>query len=229
MNAKVSNIFIAVLTAFIVLATGQLANISASSGESITIHFTGMNPHVGQNFYLRAVYKGTLKENFRTGFNITNPDFDVVIPVTKGNSYYLDFFADFNGNDLYDPPPTDHTWRMDADNVTNGQEFDFSHNTNFTDINWVYTATVHFMGMTPHVGQLLELRIEDDNTGKEVDRIKVNPIPSADFDITIVGVKLGTEYKVEFYADFNGNGLYDAPPVDHAWVITFENTTGDVT
>jgi len=57
MNAKVSNIFIKVFTALIVLANGQLVNYSAYSGESITLHFVGMNPHVGQNLYLRAVDK----------------------------------------------------------------------------------------------------------------------------------------------------------------------------
>jgi hypothetical protein len=182
---------------------------------------------VGQNLYLRLVDKGTLKEESRTMLNISNPDFDVIMSITTGHSYIIDFFADLNGNGLYDPPPTDHTWRLDADNVTNGQEFDFAHNTNFTDIDWEYVLTVHFTGMTPHVGQLLELRVENDNTGKEVERTKVNPIGSADFDVAIVGLKLNTEYKVEFYADLNGNGLYDAPPVDHTWLLTFENNTGD--
>ena len=134
MNAKFSKFFITVLTVFIVLAAGQFANNTASSGESITLHFTGMNPHVGQNLYLRAVDKGTLRESFGTVVQVNDPDFDIIIPVTEGRSYFLDFFADVNSNGLYDPPPTDHAWRKDADNVTNGQEFNFSHNTNFTDI-----------------------------------------------------------------------------------------------
>jgi hypothetical protein len=229
MNAKVSNIFITVFTALIVLAAGQLVNISASSGESITLHFTGMNPHVGQNLYLRAVDKGTLRESYGTVVPVNSADFDIIIPITEGRSYFLDFFADANSNGLYDPPPTDHAWRMDADNVTNGQEFNFSHNTNFTDIDWPYLVVVQFTGMTPHVGQMFEIRLEDNNTGKEIERIKLNTIPVADFNVILIGTKLGVEYKVEFYADHNGNGLYDAPPVDHAWVITFENTTGDVT
>ncbi len=228
MNAKASNIFIIVFTAVFVFAAGQLANISALSGESITIHFTGMNPHVGQNLYLRLVDKGTLKEESRTVLNVSDPDFDVIMAITTGHSYFIDFFADFNGNGLYDPPPTDHAWRMDADNVTNGQEFNFAHNTNFTDIDWAYIVVIQFTGMTPHVGQMLEIRLEDDNTGKEIERIKLSAIPAADFSVVLIGTKLGVEYKVEFYADFNGNGLYDAPPVDHAWVITFENMTGDV-
>ncbi len=95
-----------------------------------------MNPHVGQNIYLRAVDKGTLRESFLTVLMINDPDFDVIIAVTEGKSYFLDFFADFNGNDLYDPPPTDHAWRQTF-NAMNGDFMqDFSHNTNFTDIEW---------------------------------------------------------------------------------------------
>ena len=215
-----AGLFVTVLTNF---------SYAAPDGAAITVHMTNMNPHVGQNFYLRAVDKGTLKEVYRMGMNISNPDFDVVVPITEMHSYFLDFFADVNGNDLYDMPPTDHAWRIDADDVTNGQEFTFSHNTNFVDIDWVYVLTVHFTGMTPHVGELLELRVaEDNNNDKEVDRVKVNPVPSADFDVTIVGLKLGMQYKIEFYADHNGNGLYDPPPTDHAWLIAFENTSGNV-
>lgn len=228
MRQKVFSLLSFIILAFFISAAGEYSIVKASSGESITLQFTDMNPHVGQNFYIRAVYKGTLKENFGTGFMITDPNFDVIIPVTAGNSYFLDFFADFNGNDLYDPPPTDHAWRLDADNVTNGQQFDFSHNTNFTDIDWPYIVTVNFTGMTPHVGQMFEIRLEDDNTGKEVDRIKLNTIPNAEFNVAFIGVKLGAEYKIEFYADVNGNGLYDTPPTDHAWMMAFKNMTGDV-
>jgi Secretion system C-terminal sorting domain len=228
MLINTSNKFLYLFVVLFLIVGGQFINVSANPGESITVHFTNMNPHVGGNFYIRAVDKGTLKESFGTGFNLTNPDFDVVIPVTKGKSYLIDFFADLNGNDLYDAPPTDHAWRIDADNVTNGQEFNFAHNTNFTDIDWPYIVTINFSGMAPHIGQMLEIRLEDDNTGKEVDRIKLNTIPAADFNVIFVGVKLGVEYKIEFYADLNGNGLYDAPPTDHAWMIPFENMTGDV-
>jgi hypothetical protein len=228
MQTNTSNKFLYLFIVLFLIVGGQFKNNLANPGESITVHFTNMNPHMGQNFYIRSVDKGTLKEGFGTGFNITSQDFDVIIPVTKGKSYFIDFFADLNGNDLYDTPPTDHAWRIDADNVTNGQEFNFSHNTNFTDIDWPYIVTINFTGMTPHIGQMFEIRLEDDNTGKEIDRIKLNSIPSADFNVLFVGVKLGMQYKLEFYADLNGNGLYDAPPTDHAWMMTFENMTGDV-
>jgi hypothetical protein len=201
-----------------------------NQAANVTIHFTGMSPHLNQNLYLRVIDIGTMKETGRIAQQITTANFDIVIDaVTAGRSYFIDFFSDHNSNGLYDAPPADHAWRMELNNAVGGDELNFAHNTIFTDIKWVYVLTVNFTGMTPHIGQLLELRVENNNTDKEVDRIKVASIPSADFNVQIVGLELGPEYKIEFYADHNGNGIYDVPPTDHAWSIDFTNTTGNVT
>ena len=197
--------------------------------SNVTIHFTGMGPHLNQNLYLRVVDKGTMKEVGRIVQQITTVDFDIVLDaVTAGRSYFIDFFSDHNSNGLYDAPPVDHAWRLELNNAVGNDELNFAHNTNFTDIQWVYQLTVNFSDMTPHVGQMLELRVEDNFTNKEVDRIKIPSIPASNFDVQVIGLKLNTEYKIEFYADVNGNGLYNVPPTDHAWRITFTNTTGDV-
>jgi hypothetical protein len=36
-------------------------------------------------------------------------------------------------------------------------------------------------------------------------------------------------YMLDFWADLNGNGTYDAPPVDHAWRIMLAGTAQDST
>jgi hypothetical protein len=209
------------------LLSGSINN--ASAHENVTIHFAGMGPHMNQNLYLRVIDKGTMKETARTVQLISTADFDVTLSaVDIGRSYFIDFFADVNSNAVYDVTPADHAWRLELDNVAGNDELNFSHNTNFTDIDWAYQVVVHFTGMSPHLNQMLELRVENDNTNLEVDRVKIGSIPTADFDVTIIGTKLNTEYKVEFYADHNSNGLYDAPPTDHAWLLTFENLTGDI-
>jgi len=219
-----------VLTLFLTFVFSGIESSFPNPDANITIHFTGMGPHLNQNLYLRIVDKGTMKETGRTVQQITTADFDVVInAVTAGRSYFIDFFSDHNSNGLYDAPPADHAWRLELNNAVGGDELNFAHNTNFTDIKWIYVLTVSFTGMTPHIGQRLELRVENNNTNKEVDRIKVASIPSANFDVQIVGLQIGPEYKIEFYADHNGNGLYDAPPTDHTWRINFTNTTGNVT
>lgn len=224
---RYKNSMIKVMTLVFVMLFG-MGNSFSNQNSIVTVHFTGMTPHLNQNLYLRVVDKGTMKETGRIMQQITTADFDVMLDaVTAGRSYFIDFFADHNMNGLYDAPPADHAWRLELDNAAGNDELNFSHNTNFTDIKWVYMLTVNFTGMTPHVGQLLELRVEDNATNKEVDRIKVASIPAAAFNVHIIGLKLNTEYKVEFYADLNGNGLYDAPPADHAWSMSFTNNTGD--
>ncbi len=220
----------ALLSILLVLAFQGKGFNFPNPDANVTVHFTGMGPHLNQNLYLRVVDKGTMKETGRIVQQITTVDFDIVLDaVTAGRSYFIDFFSDHNSNGLYDAPPTDHAWRLELNNAVGNDELDFAHNTNFNDIKWVYVLTVNFNGMTPHIGQMLELRVENNNTNKEVDRIKVASIPSANFDVQIVGLELGREYKIELYADHNGNGLYDSPPADHAWSINFTNTTGDVT
>lgn len=206
-----------------------LPGFSTSSPlTNLTLNFTGMNPHVGQTLYLRVIDKLNGKEVGRTSTTISESfslELDVIIP---GRSYRVDFFADFNSNGLYDPPSTDHAWRMELDNAQGSDVLDFAHNTDFTDIDWKYMLTVNFNDMSPHVGQLLELRVEDDLTSEEVGRARLESISQADFQINIPGIMPDRQYNVEFYADFNQNGVYDAPPADHVWELKLESTNGDV-
>jgi hypothetical protein len=38
-----------------------------------------------------------------------------------------------------------------------------------------------------------------------------------------------SSYNIDFYADFNENGMYDVPPTDHAWRIVLDDVNGDTT
>ncbi len=160
---------------------------------------------------------------------ISSANFSITLPAVEvGGSYFIDFFADHNSNGLYDAPPTDHAWRMNLNNALGNDTISFSHNANFTDIKWQYVLTVNFNGMTPHIGQMLELKVENSTLEKEIGRIKIPAIASASFPVQIVGLIEPGDYSVEFYADHNGNGLYDVPPVDHAWKLSFNYTAGNV-
>lgn len=195
---------------------------------TLTINFSEMNPHVDQTLYLRVIDKQNGKEIGRTSTTITENfavELDVIL---TGGSYYIDFFADFNQNGTYDAPPEDHAWRLELDDAQGNDQLEFVHNTEFTDIQWEYLLTINFTGMTPHVGQLLELRVVDNQSSEEIGRTRLESISSADFEINIPGLELNNEYTVEFYADFNQNGTYDEPPTDHAWAIDVESTEGDV-
>ncbi|RMH64064.1 MAG: hypothetical protein D6677_05875 [Calditrichaeota bacterium] len=75
--------------------------------------------------------------------------------------------------------------------------------------------TLNFSGMTPHIGQQLQVRIVDKNNGEEVARKTLSAIDQADFQMFFDGVENGHNYNVDFYADLNGNKKYDDPPTDH--------------
>ena len=202
--------------------------IGSPQHENVTINFSNMSPHLNQNLYLRFVDKSTLKETDRTFVLISTASFSVTLPaVDIGGSYFMDFFADVNANGKYDAPPTDHAWRLNLNNALGNDTLSFSHNANFTDIKWQNILTINFAGMTPHVGQMLEIKLENSTLEKEIGRVKIPAIASASFSVQIVGLIDPGDYSVEFYADLNGNGLYDVPPTDHAWKVGFNYTGGN--
>lgn len=196
---------------------------------TLTLQFSGMTPHVGQLLEIRLLDKGTGLEVGREEVtSIPSAAFDVSLSnILVGHSYWIDFYADLNQNGIYDPPPADHAWRLEVDNVSGDTNVPFSHNANFFDIDWVYKLTVNFTGMNPHVGQLLECRVVEQTSRQEVGRTRVEFIAQPDFEVVIPGIRFGMNYEVEFYADLSGNFLYDAPPSDHAWRLPVNGVNGD--
>ena len=195
-----------------------------------TLNLSNMTPHLGQRFALRVVNKTTNREVGRVTIpSLQSANFSVSVPgIVAGQSYRADFYADHNGNGRYDTPPTDHAWRLDLDNVTNDTVREFIHNTDFAAITWVYQFTLDAQNMTPHVGQLFEMRIVDAITNAEIGRASLERIPAANFKLSIPGLLLGRKYFVDFYADHNRNTYYDAPPTDHAWRQEITPQTGNL-
>ncbi|QIA06488.1 plastocyanin/azurin family copper-binding protein [Draconibacterium halophilum] len=193
----------------------------------LTIQFTGMNPHVGQMLYLSVVDKSSGMEVARTMVSV-NAEFQVQVSgLETDHSYYVNFFADHNGNGMYDAPPTDHAWQMEVDNVSDDVNLNFAHNINFIDIMWQNKLTVQFSGMNPHDGQMLSLAVVDKSSGMEIARTMVEASP--EFEVQVLGIEIDHSYYVNFFADHNGNGMYDAPPTDHAWQMELDNVMGDTT
>ncbi len=193
------------------------------------LEFSGMTPHIGQKLEIRLVNEADMKEAGRFTIEaIAGADFTVKLPfLNSGNNYNVDFYADLNGNGVYDAPPADHAWRIELMDVEGDEDDNFSHNTNFTDIGWDYRCTLNAMGMGPHLGQLFEMRAMNMSTLEEAGRIRLDSIVLADFAAIATGLELGEDYYIDFYADFNGNGVYDPPPADHAWRIELNDVTGD--
>lgn len=199
--------------------------------QDVLFNLTNMNPHIGQKFEARLIDKATMKEEGRESVaSIPGANFSVNLRGETGRSYFLDFYADLNQNGVYDAPPADHAWRLDADNLASGMNtFSFSHGTNFTDIQWRHRLRFQLTGMNPHVGQGFGVRLVDQATGKEVGREGLDAIEMANFDIDLPFLEAGHTYNLDFYADLSQNGLYDAPPADHAWRLTVGPADGDET
>ena len=201
----------------------------------LSLNFIGMTPHVGQMLQLRVVDSLTSYVAADTTIDaLATADFMLDLPgvLQVGRSYYIDFYADFNKNGIYDAPPADHAWRLMVSGVNDKQTWDFTHNTSFTDIMYPanpgpFDLVVNFTGMIPHLGQMFSLRVVDSLTGMSVGDTMISALDTADFTIELEDVLMtSSSYYVDFYADFNGNGMYDAPPADHAWRLMASMVSG---
>jgi hypothetical protein len=174
-----------------------------------------MTPHLGQLFELRVVRQDNQVEIGRVSVPaVLVPDFSAYIPEFELNQgYNIDFYADHNGNGIYDAPPTDHAWRLSFNSSTGDVVQDFTHNTNFTDIQWPNPSAVNeieFTGLTDY-----ELQQNYPNPFNPSTKIKFN-IPSNEFVTLKVYNVLGSEIATlindvlnagSFEVDFNAEGL----------------------
>ena len=86
-------------------------------------------------------------------------------------------------------------------------------------ITQTYTVTLNLTAMSPHLGDVMYFRVVNSMTQAELDRTIVSTVSSANFSVVLSGISAGVTYHLDFFADFNRNGEYNAPPVDHAWRI----------
>lgn len=193
------------------------------------LQFHGMTPHIGQKLEARMIDQVTMKEAGRLKIeSVPSDEFSLFFPYLEtGKDYTLSFYADLNENGIYDSPPTDHAWTMDLTDVEGDEDGDFFHNTSFTDIGWDYRFNLNASEMNPHLGELFELRLVNQSTLEEASRITLDSIVLSDFSAMTVGLELNQNYFIDFYADHNGNGVYDAPPTDHAWRLELNDVAGD--
>lgn len=140
----------------------------------------------------------------------------------------IDFWADLSGERRYDPPPTDHAWRLDP--CASGV-FRFTHNTNFTDIDDPDKTlaggdfVLNFHDWGPHLGQMHEVYVIDKPTNRVVGFYRLADPEEEDFTVALPGIiERNTPYVIAFFADKNNNLLYDPPDEDHSWRI--EETGG---
>ena len=235
----VNSIYLPVLLAFLTLSGCGSGDPEENPADlALQVDFREMDPLLDRLLELRVVNVFTGQETARSAADpITVSDFTLLVPdaFVAGETYDIDFYGDLNGNRTYDPPPTDQAWRVRVNFVTSPVNLEFTHNENFTDIEWPHGPVgpfdfeALFHDMTPYTGLTLRLRIVDTETGEEAERLLVDPVTVSDFGLDAPrSLDLGESYHIDFFVDYNANGSYDPPPSDHAWRFTAENVTQHV-
>ena len=86
-----------------------------------------------------------------------------------------------------------------------------------------------FSGMSPHQSNYFELKVVDADNNELIHQETMNSIASDEFDFVILHIlESGGNYNLDFWADHNGNGSYDAPPTDHAWRVSLSGVINNV-
>jgi hypothetical protein len=230
---------VTLILSFSFMVLGCDDNDTTGPGEitfnDLTIQLTNMDPHVNNYMLFRVVddnanvIRGVIVlDSLRTA------DEEIEMPeVLTDDQHRLDFYADFNTNGTYDAPPADHAWSID---IPQNGIVTFDHNTNFDDIALLDPIhpgndfNLNFTGFAPHISQQIEVRVIDTDFNRTVGVYRLDELDETDFTAVIPSIiEEGREYQVDFYADFNDNGEYNAPPTDHAWRMTGTGTASGLT
>ena len=201
----------------------------AQALNTLTMNFSMMTPHVGDDLWLAVIDAETMTEVGRTHADGALV-FVMEIPgiLEDGRSYQVDFFADENKNGHYDPPGTDHAWRLDINDALGNETLEFSHQIAFTDVEWKHRLRLALSGMSESMGEKMVLYVREQSTGNYLDTVTLESIATDEFTMDSYVIGNGGTFMLDFYADLNGNGIYDAPPVDHAWRLQNVTTLGDL-
>ena len=202
---------------------GSTDDAGALTLRDVSLELIEFDPHVGQLMHFRVVSDDDELVALGVWDPLEDGDTDIELPSsTPSGVHRLDWFADFNDNGVYNPPPADHAWRLPIA-ASGDASLDYTHDTDFTNIampaldvgeDFTFSAT----DMDPHVGQLFEVRVFDEDTDRLCGRYVLGEIATADFEVMLPGiVQDGRSYRVDFWADLDGDGAYDAPSTDHAW------------
>jgi len=147
------------------------------------------------------------------------PDFTVYIPEFElEHGYNIDFYADHNGNGIYDAPPTDHAWRLTFNSSTGDFIQDFTHNTNFTDIQWPNPAGINEIGFSGVNDYTLDqnypnpfnpsTKIRFSIASDEFVTLKIFNVLGSEI-VTLVNDELNAgSYEVDFNASGLNSGVY---------------------
>lgn len=116
-------------------SAGGAGGMGGSGGTMIemvqlTLSGTGYGPHNGSTIYMRLKPDGggTLDAGNTV---VTNGNFEIITSIMSGVSYTGVYWADINGNQTCDAPPTDHVWEISIAASSLDVQEGVTHNVNF--------------------------------------------------------------------------------------------------
>jgi len=223
-------------------AGGNDDGLGCANARTLCVRLERFSPHVDELVSIDLVTKA---DNILRARAIIEPmggvAADFVLPLAipesevpeagEDHPLQIEVYADQNKDQMYTPGGADHEWNLELPASGN---LVFVHDTLFTSIDPRPRSIggdfhMQFMNMTPHLGQLLEVMVIESESGRTVGLYRTPALAEANFEVIIPGIidPDGTVYRVEFYADLNGNGSYDDPDDDHTWVIPFVESGED--
>lgn len=146
-----------------------ITSITVSAQHRLNMNFSDMGASVGKMLYVRVVDNSSPieREVALVKEMIEAPSFSLsILALLHGNPYTVDFFVDMNGNDKYDAPPTDHSWRRVIPPVMDSVDINFVHSADFTDIPFTNPAeTMPSMVTSEWSGTWTNLTFGTDGSG----------------------------------------------------------------
>lgn len=215
---------------------GSAMDATVGPLRSLDIDLSGMTTDVNHLMVFRVVNSTDELVSIGILDPLPTASYTFTLPMSVPEGMHrVEFFADLSGDRVYTPMSTDEGWSRPIPPAPS-PTVNFAYNTNYTDFSTSPVVpigedfTFHATGMTPHVGQSFELRVIVADTGQVVGLYHLHAVPAATFDLVIPGIIANSvPYRVDFWADVNGNNEYNSPPVDHAWRMTGEGTAAGLT
>jgi hypothetical protein len=229
----------------------QVTSPTSLNYLDLRLRATSMQSHVNEYFELRIVDQANSIQAKAIYNDVVEPDFAItlerVIPKSNG-PYRLDFWADHNTTGRYDGikgglNEKDHAWRRvlrdplpeDVRRTEAGFEFDFIHNTDFSDIftdlagdpipgdDTLLPCDLNVLGAGRFEGKKMDLRVVEKASQRLVGFYRQGRAREG-FHALIPGIlDEETVYEVSAFVDDNGSGAYEAS--DPSWKLEF--TSGD--
>jgi hypothetical protein len=119
-------------------ATDDDATDDDTGGATFDLTFsgTGFGPHDGQTITVAVTDIEDAVVVATDSTTISGGAFSFNFPGILGetHTFHVDYYADVNGSDSCEAPPTDHAWRVDIPAVSADVDLPVTHNTDFTDV-----------------------------------------------------------------------------------------------